>query len=144
MAWKVDGAQAVDGELKERVLAKVGDRTVSTDDLLDYLTVFIQTANASEDVQEEVEGFDKRFLFAIGDGEDIWFTIKDQVLEMGTGDPGPIDITIAMDNQLMVEVLPGIKDITAQYMGGNIKIDGNINDAVKFRTILEIVHEELE
>ncbi len=144
MDWKVDGSQKVDVKLKERMQEKIEDGSLSIDDLLDFFTLFIQTANEAEDAGDEVAGYDRAFQFLIKDYKNIWFTVKNRVFEMGLGDLESPDISLEMDKQLLLEVFSGRKDPTTAYMSGELKVNGNINDAVKFRTILEVVQDELE
>ena len=42
------------------------------------------------------------------------------------------------------QIFIGDKDATAAYMSGALKIEGKLPNAVKLRTIIEIVREELE
>ena len=144
MDWRVDGSQKLDMKLKERMQEKIEDGSLTVDDLLDFFTLFIQTANDSEDARDEVAGYDRAFQFVIRDYRNIWFTVRKQVFEMGLGELESPDITLEMDKQLLLSVFSGRKDPTAAYMCGELKVNGNLNDAVKFRTILEVVQDELE
>jgi len=144
MKWKVDCNQPIDENLRDSVLDKIEEGTFGMKDLQNYFTVFTQISNNTEDIQDEVEGFNRTFLITIQDKPFAWLSIRDLKFEMGSGDAEKPDITLGMSEKIAVEIFSGQTDATAAYMNGDLKVDGVINDAIQFRTILELVQEELE
>jgi len=142
--WKVDSTQPVNIELRDAILDKIDEGSLSLADLRDFFTVFIQICNDTEDIQDEVEKFDRTFLFKIDDKPVAWFSIKGQKFEMASGDLPGADITLEMSGEIALGIFAGRVDPTAAYMNGDLRVDGVINDAIQFRTILEMVLEELE
>ena len=103
-------------------------------------------AKESEDMKEEIEdmdeikvGFvvtDKDFKFGVvmGDG-------KFEINETSTGDAG---VTLSTTMEHWSGMLSGEVDATSLYMGGDLTIEGNLQDAIAFGEVLNIMQEELE
>jgi len=144
MNWKIDSNQPIDEALRDKIQDKIDDGDFGMDDLKDFFTVFIQISNNTEDIQDEVEGFDRTFLFKINGSPTAWFSIKDARLEMGSGDIENPKITLDMSEELAIGIFSGRVDPTQAYMNGDLKVDGVINDAIVFRNILDLVQEEME
>ncbi|MCX6001744.1 MAG: M24 family metallopeptidase [Chloroflexi bacterium] len=144
MGWKVDSTQAIDEGLKQRMLERVEGGTFKLDDLQDFLTLFIQVANNIDETRDEVQGFNRKFQFRLSGCPDIWLNIQGGSFEMGGGDIQAPDITLDMSAELAVGVFTGQVDATMAYMNGDLKVDGNLPDAIKFRTLVDMVREELD
>ncbi len=142
--WKVSSIQPVDEDLRNRVLDKIEEGSFGPKDLREYFTVLTQISNSTEDIQDEVDGFNRTFLIRVKGQPDVWLTIRDMKFEMGSGTVEKPDITLEMGPQIAAEIFSGRTDATAAYMNGDLKVDGVINDAITFRTILELVQDELE
>jgi len=144
MTWKIDSNQPIDEALRDMVQEKIDEGTFGMEDLHDYFTVFTQLSNNTEDIQDEVEGFDRTFLFKIDGRPTAWFSIKDAKLEMGSGEIDNPEITLDMSEELAIGIFSGQVDPTQAYMNGDLKVAGVINDAIVFRNILDLVQEEME
>ena len=143
-SWKVDSAQPIDEDLKDRILDKIDEGSLGMEDLRDFFTVFTQISNNTEDIQDEVEGFNRTFRIRIDGKPYAWLAVRDKMFEMGSGDIQGAEITLEMSGRLAFDIFSGRVDPTAAYMNGDLKVDGVINDAIMFRTILDLVQEELE
>jgi len=144
MTWRIEGDQPIDVALKDAILDKIEDGSFGMEDLKDYFTVFTQISNNTEDIQDEVEGFDRTFLYKINGRPVAWLSIKDKRFEMGSGDIEGPDITLDMSEELAIGMFSGQVDPTSAYMSGDLKVDGVINDAIVLQNILNLVHEEME
>ncbi len=144
MSWKTDNTQPIDEDLLENVKDKIDDGEFGKEDLKDFFTLFAQIANNTEDIQDEAEGFDRKFQFKFTDHENAWLIIKDRKFVMGNGNIDAPDNTLEMTITTAVGIFSGDVDATAAYMNGDIKVSGVINDVIQFRSILEMVQEELE
>ncbi|MBY9003185.1 MAG: SCP2 sterol-binding domain-containing protein [Candidatus Lokiarchaeota archaeon] len=103
-------------------------------------------ATESEDMKDEIEdmkeikvGFvvsDKDFQFGVtmGDG-------KIEITEGALSDPS-VTLSTSMEN--WSGMLSGEVDATSLYMGGDLTIEGNLQDAIAFGEVLNIMQEELE
>jgi putative sterol carrier protein len=144
MKWRVDSGQPIDEELRDSILDKMEEGTFCIEDFKDYCTVFTQICNDTEDAADEVEGLDKKFQIKIDGKPAAWLTFKDMKFEMGSGVIDSPDLTFDMSADLAVDIFSGQVDATAAYMSGDLKVDGIINDAILYRTLLELVQDELE
>ena len=144
MTWKIEGDQPIDVALKDMILDKIEEGSFSTEDFKDYFTVLTQISNNTEDIQDEVEGFDRTFLYKIDGRPLAWLRIRDRRFEMGSDDVEGPDITLDMSEDVAVGIFSGQVDPTAAYMSGDLRVDGVINDAIVLRNILNLVHEEME
>ncbi len=91
-----------------------------------------------------VEGFDRKFQFRLEGLGSVYLVIKNMTFEMGEGDVPAPDITLEMDAGLAVGIFTGQADATAAYINGKFKIEGNLPDAIKFGTLVELVFSELD
>jgi putative sterol carrier protein len=144
MTWRVEDNQPIDVALKDMILDKIEEGSFGMEDFKDYFTVFTQISNNTEDIQDEVEGFDRTFLYKINGRPVAWLSIKDKRFEMGSGDIEGPDLTLDMSQEVAIGVFSGQVDPTAAYMSGNLKVDGAINDAIVLGNIMDLVHEEME
>jgi putative sterol carrier protein len=144
MEWTIDCNQPIDEELRDSILDKIEEGTFCAEDLRQYFTVFTQICNDTEDIQDEVEGINRKFLIKLEGQPTAWLKIEDLKFEMGEGDIDAPDTTLDMSAQLAVDIFSGQVDPTAAYMSGELKVDGILIDAILFRTLLDLVQEELE
>ena len=144
MTWRIEGNQPIDVALRDMILDKIEEGSFGMEDLKDYFTVLTQISNNTEDIQDEVEGFARTFLYKINGRPLAWLSIKDKRFEMGSGDIERPDITLDMSEELAIGMFSGQVDPTAAYMSGDLRVDGVINDAIVLRDILNLVHEEME
>ena len=129
---------------KEAIMDKIESGSFGIDDLEDYLELFLSVSNESEDVQEEVEGWNRKLFISLSDTSNFWLQIAEGKFTSGKGDVTDGDVTLEMSGETAAGVFTGEIDATSAYMSGELKIVGPLPDAVKFRTLTELVREELE
>ena len=129
---------------KEAIMDKIESGSFGIADLEDYLTLFLEVSNESEDIQEEVEGWNRKLFIKLSDTDNFWLQIEDGKFTTGKGDVDDGDVTFEMTGETAAGVFTGEIDATSAYMSGELKIVGPLPDAVKFRTLTELVREELE
>ncbi len=134
----------LDEEKKQALIDKIDDGSFGSDDLDEYLELFMEVCNESEDIEEEVEGWDRKFQIIMPDKEDFHFIIEECKFSTKKGTHEDPDITLEMSADTAAGIFSGETDATSAYMGGELKIVGPLPDAVKFRTLTELVREELE
>lgn len=134
----------LDDAAKQAVLDKIDDGTFGPDDLDDYLEIFIAVCNDSEEIEEEVEEWDRVFQITMPGKDDFSFSIKEGKFSTAKGTAADPDITLEMEPDTAAGIFSGEVDATSAYMSGELKIIGALPDAVKFRTLTELVREELE
>jgi len=144
MTWRIEGNRPIDVALKDTILDKIEEGSLGMEDLRDYFAVFAQVCNSTEDIQDEVEGFDRTFLYKVDGTPLAWLRIKGRRFEMGSGDAEGPDITLDMGEKVAIGIFSGQVDPTAAYMNGDLKVDGVINDAIALGNVLNLFHEEME
>ena len=70
--------------------------------------------------------------------------IEDGQFSTGEGGLDDADVTLTISAMDAAQVFAGDKDAKAAYMSGALKVDGDLPDAVKVQTLIEIVAEEIE
>jgi putative sterol carrier protein len=129
---------------KSELAEKIENGEFTIDDVLDFFKILAEIANASEEIQDEIEGWDRVLLFSVTNGPKVTLLVKDGKFEVEDGEKGTPDITLGMNSDVAVGVLSGETDATSAYMAGDLKVTGPLPDAIKFRTLTELVREELE
>ena len=129
---------------KAELAEKIENGEFTIDDVLEFFNILAEIANGSEEIQDEIEGWDRVLLFSVTNGPKVTLLVKDGKFEVQDGEQGTPDITLAMNGDVAVGVLSGETDATSAYMAGDLKVTGPLPDAIKFRTLTELVREELE
>jgi len=136
-------------ELKAKMFDKIEEGEFEVADMADYMTLFCEIANESADVQEEVEDWDRNFRVILDGGTDFWLQIDGGIFEWtpengsNPASAAPL-ITLKSSAADAAAIFTGERDATAAYMSGVLKIEGELTDAVKLRSIIEIIREEIE
>lgn len=134
----------VDEALKVKLAEKVDEGSLTPADIPDYMNLFVQICNENEEVQEEVEGWDRTFQFSIEGSDNLWMKLAAGKFSTAMGDTPEPDVTLEFDSDTAVGIFSGEIDATQAYMNNELKVIGPLPDAVKFRTLTELVRDELE
>ncbi|MHA1698645.1 MAG: SCP2 sterol-binding domain-containing protein [Promethearchaeota archaeon] len=129
---------------RDELAEKIENGELTIDDIVDFFKVLAEVASESEEIQDEVEGWDRVLVFDVEDGPKVTLTVKDGKFACQEGAAENPDITLTMNADVAIGVLSGETDATSAYMAGDLKVTGPLPDAIKFRTITELIREELE
>jgi len=136
----------VDQALLDEVKAIQENGAKEPSDAIKMFRLAQALSKESEDMKDEIGdmdeikvGFvvtDKDFKFGVimGDG-------KFEINEVEISDPS-VTLSTSMEN--WSGMLSGEVEATSLYMGGDLTIDGNLQDAIAFGEVLSIMQEELE
>ncbi len=113
-------------------------------EIMSLLKKIEEVAAKSEDVEAEIEGWDRILQFVIEDAQPFYIEVKDGKFKIHEGTHENPDLTFETNKETITGILSGEIDATSAYMSGDLKITGALPDAVKFRTIIEIVRDEME
>jgi putative sterol carrier protein len=106
--------------------------------LMDAVSQLVAAINKSSAAQAELEDWDRVMQFAVSDGQPFYVEFKAKKASGPTaGTHSSPDITLEADNATMMGMMKGEIDATSAYMGGQLRIQGPLPDAIKFRTIME-------
>lgn len=127
-------------ELKERVNA--GAEGASVEGTFKVFEFFKQIAEENEEMQEELANLDLLVQVVITDLEKkYWLKVKDGKIEYGEGDVENPTFIFSTAWALAFDMMTGKIDATAEYMAGNISIEGSVADAMSFQGIIELAME---
>jgi putative sterol carrier protein len=76
--------------------------------------------------------------------ESFWLKFNDGTVELGSGKLEGANTVLTLAGDTAAAVFTGEKDATAAYTAGQLSVEGDLPDAIKLRTIIEIVREEIE
>ncbi len=131
-------------ELKRAIGAKIAEGDFGPKDIPDYLVVFCETCERSDDALEEVQDWNRRVVFDLAGLGPHWLQVEGGRFATGPGTLEAPDLTLSMPASDAADVFSGDKDAKAAYMAGTLQVQGELPDAIKIQTLVEIVCEELE
>lgn len=134
----------INEQLKESLNEKIQDGEFDVADIPAYLTLFCEMGNEVEDLQDEVEDWSRRIVFDLDGLGKYWLVVEEGAFSMGDGALDGANLTLSMAALDAAMIFAGDKDAKAAYMSGALKVDGDLPDAVKIQTLIEIVAEEIE
>ncbi len=134
----------VDTNLKQTLNEKIQGGEFSIQDIPAYLELFCQLGNEISDLQDEVDGWNRKIQFQMDGLGKYWIAINAGQFTYGAGmlaDPG---LTLTLSADEAAQIFAGDKDAKAAYMSGALKVQGELPDAVKLQSLIGIVCEEIE
>jgi putative sterol carrier protein len=134
----------INQDLKDTLNDKIQEGEFDVADIPAYLALFCEMGNEIEELQEEVEDWDRRVNFVLAGAEPHWLVIEDGRFSTGEGLLEDANLALKLDAFNAAQVFAGDLDAKAAYMSGALKVEGELPDAVKMQTLIEIVGEEIE
>ena len=131
-------------QLKESLNQKIQGGEFDVADIPAYLTLFVEMGNEVQDLQDEVEDWNRRIIFDLEGLGSYWLVVEEGAFSGGEGVVADANLTLSMSALDAAMVFAGDKDAKAAYMSGALKVSGDLPDAVKVQTLIEIVAEEIE
>ena len=134
----------IEHDTRTRMREKIEEGSFGAADLPEYLALFCETAAATEDIQEEVDGWDRCIHLALEGCDDAWVAVSGGQFTTGASAPEQPDLTLRMAGAEAARIFAGEKDAKASYLAGALKVEGPLPDAVRFQTIVGLVIEALD
>lgn len=134
----------VNQSLKEQLNDKIQDGEFYAADIPSYFTLFCQLGNEIEELQEEVEDWSRCINFVLDGLGNYWMTIENGRFAIGEGVIENPNLILTLEALEAAKIFSGDRDAQAAFMSGALKVDGELPDAVKFQTLIEMVAEEIE
>jgi putative sterol carrier protein len=134
----------MDEEIKQGLIDKINEGSLNYSDLEAFLDLFCEVCNENEDAAYELEGWDRIFQFTIEGEDPFYMQSAEGKLTWSKTSPGEWDIELIMAPETITGIFAGEIDPTSAYMNNDLKVNGQLPDAVKFRTLTELVREEIE
>ena len=114
-------------------------------DALKMYAVFKQLAEESEDLKEELEDVDITTQIVVTDADyKYWIKMGDGKLDYGEGEAEDPNVTMSATGAIWAGLGSGELDSTSAYMSGDLKIEGNLQDAIAYGEVISIAGEELQ
>ncbi|MCP4763823.1 MAG: SCP2 sterol-binding domain-containing protein [archaeon] len=133
----------MDEQLRDIIKDKMINGTFGKDDISDYKKLIKEICEENDEIKEECKGKNVSYLFKTKGIGDTWSKIDDGKFSYGNGGIENPTLTFELDEKTLVGMYTGKVDSTSAYRSGDINIIGPLNYALLFRTISEIVQEEL-
>jgi putative sterol carrier protein len=130
--------------LREALNEKIEEGEFDIAEIPAYLTLFCEMGNEVEELQDEVKGWDRCINFVLAGMESHWIAVEDGRFTTGEGSLEDADLVLMMDAASAAQVFAGDLDAQAAFMSGALKVEGELPDAIKMQTLIEIVGEEIE
>ncbi|MFX1307983.1 MAG: SCP2 sterol-binding domain-containing protein [Promethearchaeota archaeon] len=104
-----------------------------------------QLAQENEDIKEEVEDMDTIVVQFIWTDVDYhyWVKVGEGNVEYGEGDVEDPSVTMKATSATWAGMGAGEIDATSAYMSGDLQIEGNLQDAIAYGEINNMVGEVL-
>lgn len=134
----------INQDVKEALNEKIEEGEFDVADIPAYLALFCEMGNEVEELQEEVEDWERRINFVLDGANSHWIIIEDGRFATGEGNLDDANLVLMLDAVNAAQVFAGDMDAKAAYMSGALKVEGELPDAVKMQTLIEIVGEEIE
>ena len=134
----------MDKELRKALAAKIDEGEFGVGDIRAYLALFAEIGNENEDMKDEVEGWDRVVVLQLQEGDAHWLKVAGGAFSSGQGVPGAVDLVLKAKGATIAAILCGEKDATMAYSSGALIVEGKLPDAVKMRSLIGLVREEIE
>jgi len=134
----------VNQELKTTLKRKISTGQFVSADIADYLAIFCQLGNEIEDLQDEVENWDQTLQLMMDGFDPHWLAIQGGQFTTGAGQIETPSLTLSMSVDEAIKIFSGVNDAKESYIAGTLKVQGNLIDAAKVQSLIEIVVEEIE
>ncbi len=131
-------------ELKERLNTKIETGTFEVSDIPAFLDLFCQLGNEVEDLQDEVEDWNRRLMFVLDGLGTYMVTIQDGQFNLIDSAVDDAQFVLKMAAADAAQIFAGNKDAATAYMNGDLIIEGELPDAIKVQTLIEMVIDEIE
>lgn len=134
----------INESLKDKLRQKIEDGEFSAADIPAFLSLFCEIGDEVSDIQDVVEGWNRRIYLALTGLGDFWLEIEDGNFIMGEGTIANPHLTLTMDGDDAALIFSGDKDAQGAFMAGEIKVEGELPDALKMQSLIDLVIEEIE
>jgi hypothetical protein len=134
---------ALDPSLKDGLVRKIRDGEFAAADVPRYLVLFCAAGNQEADLQEAVEGWDRRIQLDLTGAQPVWISIVKGHFSTGLGTTEHAELTLRMTADEATRILSGDKDAKASYLAGALVVEGQLPDAIRFQTLVGLVIDVL-
>jgi hypothetical protein len=131
-------------QLRETLKAKFNNGEFAAEDLPSFFDVFSYLGNENDDIQDVAQGWNRIVEFELVGVGLFWIQIQDGKFTNGSGSNPDANLRLKMDATTATKIFIGEKDAEAVLNAGELKIIGDLPDAIRVYELLELVLEEIE
>lgn len=102
----------------------------------EIINEIVEKAKSTEGVAKELSGFNKKFQIKPSDASPFFVEIKDGGISLNPGETEGASATVMATDQMLVEIFTGKTDAVKAFMGGQLKVSGDIFSAQKLTSIM--------
>lgn len=84
---------------------------------------------------DAASGMENIFQFQIDDGDDFFVAIKDGQYNIESGEHDDPSVTMVMDTETLVGVMTGELDGMQAFMGGQLRVEGDMMLGLKLKEL---------
>jgi putative sterol carrier protein len=112
--------------------------------VFDLLDLMAEAANSSEEVKDEISGWDRVIQFKAPGTKACHLVVAGGKMSAKLGETKKANVTFETNSiEDLMGMLTGAMDGTQMYMSGKLKIDGQLSDAIKFGTVGQLLQKVL-
>ena len=133
--------------LKEKWMPKLEAQDLKFGELKEVLELMVGVANENEDFADEYGSFTKTYQFNVSDkpeAEWMWMKVEAGKFSAGMGKLPKYDLQFSMNSQCAADMISGKLDSNSAFIKGDLKIDGQIKDGVKFQGIMALFKDVMD
>ncbi len=123
---------------------KIKQGAFVNEDIPEYLDMLVKICNQNATIQKKNKKAQLGFLVIIGEEKNYFIRIDKGVFSAGEGNLDNPDIIIEMDPSIASGIFAGTINAASAYMAKELKFKGSMRLGLKFRSMTDIVKEELE
>lgn len=126
-------------ELRDKEQTEPGDALV-------LFGLFKEIAEQEEEVKEELEDTDEIIVQNNYSDADFkyWVKLGEGKFDVGEGEAEEPTVIMSAAADTWAELGTGDLDATSAYMAGDLEIEGNLQDAITYGQILDLIREVIE
>jgi putative sterol carrier protein len=126
-------------ELRDKEQTEPGDALV-------LFGLFKQIAEEDEEIKEELEDIDEIIVQNNYTDADFkyWVKLGEGKFDVGEGEANDPTVIMSAAADMWASLGTGDLDATSAYMAGDLEIEGNLQDAISYGQILDLIREVIE
>lgn len=136
----------IDEELINK-LKELRDKEITEPkDAITLFSIYEKIAEDDEDIREELSDLDEIKVQNNYSDADFkyWVKLGQGIFEVGEGEITDPSLIMSADTETWKGLGSGDIDSTAAYMSGDLSIEGNLQDAMAYGEILELIRDYVD
>jgi putative sterol carrier protein len=135
----------VDEEIINKLM-ELRDKEAEPKDAITLFNLYKEIIKEDEEIQEELEDMDEISIQNNYTDTDFkyWIKLGAGGFDVGEGEIDDPSVTMSADSNTWSGLGSGDIDATSAYMAGDLAIEGNLQDAMAYGEILDLIRDLIE